>query len=176
MTPPKHLLVAEDDLPLADLLLRSIAPLLHRSAVTHVGDGVEALDYLLARGQFQDREGGDPTLVLLDLSMPRMGGLEALQEIRDNPDLRHLPVVVMTSAASERNLADCCEAGANDFIVKPVDAREFSRAMELTIQFWMNRNEAPFGLVQNSLSTFAGGGHLHYDRNEKTASHPKPRR
>ena len=173
MKPPKHLLVAEDDLSLAELLRRSIAPYLPGSAVTHAVDGVEALDYLFARGQFQGRETGDPTLVLLDLSMPRMGGLETLQEIRSNPDFRHLPVVMMTSAMSERNLADCYEAGASAFIVKPVEAREFRRAMEETIQFWMNRNEAPPGLVQNSSAAFAGGGLPFHDRNEKISSHPK---
>ena len=178
MTPNKHLLMAEDDISIADLLMRSMALYLPLSAVVHVQDGAEALDYLCARGKFQDRDPGDyPAMVLLDLSMPRVSGLEALRQIKENPELRHIPVVIMTSSSNPEDIQACYEEGANAYVVKPVDAREFRKAVEQTILFWMTRNEAPSGHVHNAWAAFAAGGvpererPSRHDRNEKTPSH-----
>jgi CheY-like chemotaxis protein len=117
----------------------------HRLANTIVAlrDGAEALDYLHARGEFAGQTDPLPAVVLLDLKMPKVDGLEVLREIRSTPRLRLLPVVMMTSSREEQDLVKSYELGANAYVVKPVNFQEFVNAVKQIGAFWGVLNELP---------------------------------
>lgn len=106
-------------------------------------DGVEATDYLFRRGMYGNRTGGDPAVVFLDLKMPRMDGEEVLREIRADPALHLLPVVVLTSSREEQDLVSIYNLGANAYVVKPVDFEKFVTAVSKLGFFWAVLNEPP---------------------------------
>src|SRR5690625_5665174 len=92
--------------------------------IVHVEDGVEAMDWLLERGEYAGREGGNPSLVLLDIKMPRMDGLEVLKRMRSTDELSHVPVVILSSSRAARELARSWDLGVNAYVVKPVRSEE----------------------------------------------------
>lgn len=106
-------------------------------------DGVEALDYLHARGAWAGREAGDPAVVLLDLKLPRLDGLEVLEQVKKDPQLRAVPIVMLTSSREERDLVRSYELGVNAFVVKPVDFRAFLQAIQELGMFWAVLNQPP---------------------------------
>ena len=106
-------------------------------------DGIEALDYLLMRGKYANRPEGMPAVLLLDIKMPRMDGLEVLRELRQHPHLRRLPVVVLTSSREESDLARSWDLGVNAYVVKPVDVDQFFAAVKTLGRFWAVINETP---------------------------------
>lgn len=110
-----------------------------------VSDGVEALDYLHRRGRFADVPPGNPAILLLDLKMPKVDGLEVLREIRQTPELRLLPVVMLTSSKEEADIAESYNLGASAYVVKPVDFHDFVDAVKKTGVFWAILNEPPPG-------------------------------
>jgi two-component system response regulator len=109
--------------------------------IVHVEDGVEALDYLFARGAFAERQNGIPAVVLLDIKMPRLDGLEVLREIRSSEKFRHTPVVILSSSREETDLARSWDLGVNAYVVKPVGAHQFFEAVQMLGQFWAVMNE-----------------------------------
>jgi CheY-like chemotaxis protein len=145
MTTLKRVLYAEDNPRDAELTLDALAE--HRLAneVVHVRDGAEALDYLYRRGQFADRGPGQPAVVLLDLKMPKVDGLEVLRTIKADPELRVIPVVVMTSSSEEGDLVCSYKLGVNAYVVKPVKFQEFVEAVRQIGSFWAVMNEPPPG-------------------------------
>jgi CheY-like chemotaxis protein len=106
-------------------------------------DGEAALDYLLRRGAHSGRVGPQPAVILLDLKMPRMDGHEVLKAIRAQPELRHIPVVILTSSREESDLCASYERGANAYVVKPVDFADFTEAINKIGFFWALLNEPP---------------------------------
>src|SRR5947207_1905227 len=106
-------------------------------------DGAEALDYLYKRGAFAGRPDGQPVVVLLDLKMPRVDGLEVLRQMKSDPDLKSVPVVMLTSSREEQDLVRSYELGVNAYVVKPVDFRDFIDAVKLVGGFWAVLNELP---------------------------------
>jgi CheY-like chemotaxis protein len=130
-----------------DLELTLIA--LERSQLANevivVRDGADALDYLHARGSFANREQGNPAVVLLDLKLPKVDGLEVLAEIRGSATLKSIPVVMLTSSREEQDLIRSYELGVNAYVVKPVDFQEFVRAIADLGIFWAVLNEPPPG-------------------------------
>jgi CheY-like chemotaxis protein len=108
-----------------------------------VRDGVEALDFLLRRGAFAQRGDQNPRLVLLDLKLPKVNGLEVLQQIRADPKTRLTPVVVLTSSREERDIIDSYKLGVNSYIVKPVDFEQFSIAIRHVGFYWLLLNQPP---------------------------------
>jgi len=108
-----------------------------------VNDGAEALDYLYRRGKFQNRESGDPCVMLLDLKMPRVDGLEVLRTLKADERLRSLPVVVLTFSRAESDLLQSYRLGVNAFVVKPVDFSKFLECVKQTGAFWALVNEPP---------------------------------
>ncbi len=106
-------------------------------------DGAEALDYLHRRGSFADRAPGNPVVVMLDLKMPKVDGLTVLKEMRSDPKLRFIPVVVMTSSREEQDLVRSYELGSNAYVVKPVDFSGFIEAVKQVGIFWAVINETP---------------------------------
>ena len=138
-----RILIAEDsnnDLELTLAALRS-----HRvvNEVDVVRDGSEALDYLYRRGQFASRPSGPLALVLLDLKMPKVDGLEVLRQIKSDPDLRITPVVMLTSSREEVDLLRSYQLGVNAYVVKPVAFAEFMEAVRQLGAFWAVLNELP---------------------------------
>jgi CheY-like chemotaxis protein len=138
-----RILLAEDndnDLELTLAALRS-----HRVAndVDVVRDGAEALDYLYRRGQFANQPSGPLALVLLDLNMPKVNGLEVLRQIKSDPELRLIPVVMLTSSREEVDLLRSYELGVNAYVVKPVAFGEFMEAVKQLGAFWAVLNERP---------------------------------
>ena len=104
-------------------------------------DGPEALDYLWARGAYSGRNTGQPPkVVLLDLKLPKLSGIEVLRQIRNHPRTRHVPVVVFTSSKEENDLIECYRLGANAYVQKPIDFAEFSAALQQICIFWVIAN------------------------------------
>jgi CheY-like chemotaxis protein len=141
----RPLLLVEDNPKDIELTLAALERCQLANEVIILRDGAEALDYLYTRGEFADREAGDPAVVLLDLKLPKIDGLEVLAQIKADPVRRQVPVVMLTSSREERDLVKSYELGVNAFVVKPVDFTEFFRAIQDLGMFWAILNEPPPG-------------------------------
>ena len=141
----KPILLVEDNPHDLELTLIALEKSQLANEVIVVRDGAEALDYLYARGDYAERQKGNPAVVLLDLKLPKVDGLEVLREIRTAPDLRALPVVMLTSSREEQDLIRSYELNVNAYVVKPVDFKEFVRAISDLGIFWAVLNEPPPG-------------------------------
>jgi CheY-like chemotaxis protein len=141
LTPP--ILLVEDDLNDVELALAAFENLRLESEVIVARDGQEALDYLLREGQFARRRGPCPALVLLDVKLPKLNGLQVLRQLKSAPGLRRIPVVMLTSSREERDLVESYDLGANAYVVKPVGFEEFTRTLRDTCSFWMTVNQRP---------------------------------
>jgi CheY-like chemotaxis protein len=131
----------EDDIVLTQRALKK-ANILNEVVV--VRDGIQALNYLRCEGDYAERkEKGSPVVILLDLSMPRMGGLECLKEIREDSKLKVLPVVVLTSSSEDRDICESYQLGANSYIQKPVDFDQFVQAIQTLGLYWLVLNVGP---------------------------------
>jgi len=139
----RPILLAEDNSLDAELALDALREAHLANPVVHVRDGAEALDWLCCRGAWADRECIDPAVVLLDMKMPRRDGLDVLREIRADPHLRCLPVVILSSSREDSDVARSWDLGVNAYVVKPVDARQFFEAVQLLGHFWAVLNEPP---------------------------------
>ena len=137
------ILLAEDNPNDVELTLQALAEHNLANRVTVAKDGVEALEYLHCQGAHADREPGNPVVVLLDIKMPRKDGLEVLREIRGDPALRRLPVVILTSSGEERDIITSYDLGVNAYVVKPVDFPAFVDAVKEVGVFWALVNEPP---------------------------------
>jgi CheY-like chemotaxis protein len=138
-----HILFVEDDVNDRDLTLAALGEVRLGNRIVWTRDGVEALDYLKCRGSFADRSTGNPVLVLLDLKLPKVDGIEVLRAIRTDPALRLIPVVVQTSSNINTDLKACYELGVNAYVVKPVDFDQFFTAVKQLGLFWLLVNKAP---------------------------------
>jgi len=118
--------------------------------VVALRDGAEALDYLFRRGEFASRNDGEPVVILLDLKMPKVDGLEVLRQIKSDPRLKVIPVVIMTSSREESDLARSYELGANAYVVKPVKFEDFAEAVRHIGAFWALLNDPPPGSMRRS--------------------------
>jgi len=139
----KNILLAEDDPRDVELTLTALQEHNLANRVTTVENGAEALDYLYYRGKFKMRGGGDPILVLLDLKMPKVGGLEVLKTLKADEKLKVIPVVVLSSSRETPDLAECYKFGVNAYVVKPVDFSDFMKAVQQLGIFWAAINEPP---------------------------------
>jgi CheY-like chemotaxis protein len=146
VSPPQHLpeiLLAEDNPNDVELTLEALAKHNLANHVTVARDGVDAMAYLRREGAFAARNGGDPAVLLLDIKMPRMDGIEVLRAIRADPALRRLPVVILTSSREEQDILASYDLGVNAYVVKPVDFESFMAAVESLGVFWALINESP---------------------------------
>ncbi|SDY77698.1 two-component system, unclassified family, response regulator [Lysobacter sp. yr284] len=141
MTELRTILLAEDSPFDAEMAIDALRDANLLNPVVHVNDGVEALDYLLRRGAFAGRTDGDPSVVLLDIKMPRVDGLEVLAEMRKDEKLRMLPVVILSSSREEADLVRSWDLGVNAYVVKPVDVDQFFDAVRTLGRFWAVLNE-----------------------------------
>jgi CheY-like chemotaxis protein len=145
-----RILLVEDDPQDVELTLTALQEYNLVNDVFVARDGQEALDYLYCRGQFSGRDGSRPAVMLLDLKLPKINGLEVLQQVRSDPQLRVLPVVVLTSSHEERDLVRSYELGVNAYVVKPVDFHAFVNAVKELGVFWAVINEPPPGSMKKS--------------------------
>ena len=141
----KPILLVEDNPHDLELTLIALERSQLANEVVIVRDGADALDYLHGRGSYATREQGNPAVVLLDLKLPKVDGLEVLADIRANPHLKSIPVVMLTSSKEEQDLIRSYELGVNAYVVKPVDFTEFVRAIADLGIFWAVLNEPPPG-------------------------------
>ena len=139
----RPILLAEDNPNDVELTLAALHEVNLANEIVVVGDGAEALDWLHRRGKFAGRATPTPALVILDLKMPRVDGLEALRQIRADAALRTLPVVILTSSREESDLHQSYALGANAFVVKPVDFDQFISSIGELGVFWALVNEPP---------------------------------
>jgi CheY-like chemotaxis protein len=139
----KTILLADDNPNDVELTLAALADqnLANRVVVFH--DGVEVMEYLLCKGKYKNRAKGNPAVILLDIKMPRMDGKEVLHAIRNDPALKMIPVVMLTSSREEPDLQHCYGEGANAYVVKPVDFKQFMDAISHLGIFWALINELP---------------------------------
>ena len=143
MSNQKWILVAEDNEHDADLTVRALIINQSPDNILIAHDGAEALDCLYRRNGFHGRELGPPAVLLLDLKMPKVDGLEVLRQIKADARLRTIPVVVFTSSREESDLTRSYDLGANAYVVKPVDYQKFVAAVKEVRKFWMVLNELP---------------------------------
>ncbi|MCS4235705.1 response regulator [Stenotrophomonas rhizophila] len=143
MTALRTILLAEDSPADAEMAVDALKEARLANPIVHVEDGVETMDYLLRRGAYANREEGLPAVLLLDIKMPRMDGLEVLREIRNTEELKRLPVVILSSSREESDLARSWDMGVNAYVVKPVDVDQFFGAVQTLGKFWAVINQAP---------------------------------
>jgi CheY-like chemotaxis protein len=141
----KRILLAEDNANDVELTMTALRDNHVVNEVTVVRDGAEALDYLFKRNAYAHRTGGNPAVLLLDLKMPKVDGIEVLRQVKGDPQLRTIPVVVLTSSREEQDLVRTYDLGVNAYVVKPVDFLEFVDAVKLLGGFWAVVNEPPPG-------------------------------
>ena len=142
-----RILLVEDDPKDVELTMTALEEYNLSNEVVVVTDGEEALDYLYCRGKFQRRSGDNPAVLLLDLKLPKVDGLEVLQKVKSDEKLQMIPVVVLTSSREERDMVASYKLGVNAYVVKPVDFHEFVNAIKELGVFWAIINEPPPGSV-----------------------------
>lgn len=139
----KRILLAEDDLQDVELTLAAFKEINLANRIDVVNDGEQALDYLFRRAKYKSRNDVNPSVVLLDLKMPKIDGLEVLKQIKESNQLCKIPVVVLTSSKIESDLISSYNLGANAFIIKPVKFEHFMLAIKEIGSFWAILNETP---------------------------------
>jgi len=139
----RPILLVEDNPRDLELTLAALAKCQLANDIVIARDGAEALDFLYARGEHAERTPGDPAVVLLDLKLPKVDGLEVLETVKKDATRRQIPVVMLTSSREERDLVKSYELGVNAFVVKPVDFNAFFEAIQDLGMFWAILNEPP---------------------------------
>ncbi len=137
----RTILLVEDSDADAEMTIDALRQAKLANPIVHVEDGVEALDYLFGRGEYANQANGVPAVVLLDIKMPRLDGIEVLREIRNSEKHKHVPVVILSSSREETDLARSWDLGVNAYVVKPVNASQFFDAVQTLGQFWAVMNE-----------------------------------
>lgn len=140
---PRGILLVDDSPRDTEMTLDALQQYNLANEVTTLCDGAEALDYMFRRGPFAARGATDPAVILLDLKMPKVDGLEVLRQLKADPRLRVVPIVIMTSSREDQDLKKCYELGVNAYVVKPVSFHEFIEAVRTLGAFWLVLNEAP---------------------------------
>jgi len=143
-----RILLVEDNSNDVELALTALAEHNIANEVVVTRDGSEALDYLYRRGEFANRKNGQPAVILLDLKMPKVDGLEVLRTVKSDPELQRIPVVMLTSSREETDLVKSYQLGANAYVVKPVDFPQFVAAVKELGAFWALLNEPPPGSLR----------------------------
>jgi CheY-like chemotaxis protein len=143
-----RILMVEDDPKDVELTLTALGDYNLANEVIVTRDGEQALDYLYYRGDYKTRASGNPAVMLLDLKLPKVDGLEVLKQIKSDGELRMIPVVVLTSSKEEKDMVASYKLGVNAYVVKPVDFHEFVNAIKELGVFWAVINEPPPGSVR----------------------------
>jgi len=150
MPPLTRILLAEDSDHDVELTLAALEEYNLANEVVVVNDGSEALDYLYQRGKYADHHNGLPVVVILDLKMPKVDGLEVLRQMKADSNLKQVPVVMLTSSREEQDLVRSYQMGVNAYVVKPVDFQKFVNSIKQVGFFWAIINEPPPPTVKRS--------------------------
>jgi CheY-like chemotaxis protein len=145
-----RILLVEDDPKDVELTLTALEEYNLANEVVIARDGEEALDYLYCRGSFSTRSSDKPAVLLLDLKLPKVDGLEVLQQIKSDENFKMIPVVVLTSSREEKDMVSSYKLGVNAYVVKPVDFHEFVNAIKELGIFWAVINEPPPGSIKKN--------------------------
>jgi two-component system response regulator len=137
------ILLVEDSDADAEMTLRALRKGSLVNKLVRVRDGVEALEFVFREGSFLQRSGGQPKLILLDLKMPRLGGIDALRRLKSDPRTKVIPVVMLTSSAEERDIVESYHLGVNSYLVKPVNFATFTDVIAQTGLYWAVMNRLP---------------------------------
>lgn len=140
---PVNILIADDDYDDRQLAKKALMQTLNVGNITFVEDGEELMDYLKGQGKYKDDHVFCPDLILMDLNMPRKTGEEAMREIREDPTLRHIPIVVLTTSKEEDDVYKSYEVGGNSFITKPVTFESLLSTMRILGKYWFEIVELP---------------------------------
>lgn len=143
----KKILIVDDSPQDVELTIATLAESNLANEVVVAEDGEEALDYLHKRGKFANGN-GLPAVILLDIKMPKMNGIEVLKHIRSDPNLKLIPVIMVTSSREERDMVESYNLGANSYVVKPVDIAQFRNSIKVLGQYWAVINQQPPGPKQ----------------------------
>lgn len=139
-----EIILVEDNLSDADLITRALAKSNVANKILHLKDGQEALDYLFSEGKWKGIKTSNLTkLILLDLKMPKISGLEVLRKIKSNEETKKIPVVVLTSSKEDPDIQECYKLGVNSYVVKPLGFDEFSKTVSQLGLYWMLLNQHP---------------------------------
>jgi CheY-like chemotaxis protein len=139
----KRILLVEDNVNDIEMTLAALEENHLANEVIVVRDGEEALDYIYRRGSYKLRAEGNPAVVLLDLKLPKVDGLEVLKKLKSDPEFKALPVVMLTSSREERDLVKSYSLGVNAYVIKPMDFHEFVNALKELGLFWAVINQPP---------------------------------
>ncbi len=143
-TEPVDILLVEDQPHDAELALRALKKLNLDERVSLVRDGAGALDFIFGRGNHANRDLDDaPRLILLDLKLPKMSGIDVLRALKSDENPRHIPIIVLTSSGEACDVDACYNLGANSYVVKPVDFAQFTETVQQIGTYWLNTNEPP---------------------------------
>jgi len=143
----KRILIVDDSSKDVELTIAALAEKNLANEVIVAEDGIEALDYLFKRGKFVDDK-SFPTVILLDIKMPRMDGIEVLRYIRQNPKFKLIPIIMVTSSGEEKDLIESYKLGANSYVVKPIDVAQFIDSIKVLGQYWAVINQPAPTIVQ----------------------------
>ena len=146
----KRILLAEDDLKDVELTVNALNEHNLANDILIARDGAEALDYLYRRGVFAQEPEGNPIVILLDLKMPKMDGIQVLRQIKSDENLQTIPVVILTSSRESHDLQTCYQLGVNAYVVKPVKFADFVEAVKEIGVFWALINEPPPNSIRKS--------------------------
>lgn len=139
----KRILLVEDDPKDVELTINALSEYCVANEIAIARDGEEALDFLYRRGTFASRLEGNPVVILLDLKMPKLDGIQVLRHLKTDEQMRCIPIVVLTSSREDRDLVECYKLGVNAYVVKPIRFTEFVEAVRQLGIFWALINEAP---------------------------------
>jgi CheY-like chemotaxis protein len=141
---PITILLVEDDLAHAEIIRRNLRDFRVANRITHIKDGQAALDYLFRKGDYAEPKASPrPQLILLDLRLPKVDGLEVLQRIKEDPDLKAIPTVVLTTSSAESDMVNAYANGAGSYLVKPVDFAKFTKLLDSFGFYWLAWNKYP---------------------------------
>lgn len=138
-----EILLVEDNPYEAELAIRGLKKHNFANNLHHIDDGADALDFIFGRGKYANSQADTPKLILLDIKLPRVDGIEILRQIKSNEKTKSIPVVVLTSSKENQDVKACYELGVNSYIVKPVDFDSFAKAVAELGMYWMLLNTAP---------------------------------
>jgi CheY-like chemotaxis protein len=145
-----YILLADDSENDVELALRALSGYKLANEIVILRDGAEVLDHLFRRGAYSQRDEVDPVLILLDINMPKVNGVEVLAKVKADPRLSFVPVVMLTSSRHGLDVDECYRLGANAYVVKPVDFEQFADAVKTIGRFWAVLNELPHGTSSKS--------------------------
>ena len=142
---PLTILLVEDNLDHAELIQRSFADQKIPNKIHHVTDGEAALNYLFRRGEYADPATSPrPRMILLDVRLPKIPGLEVLKELKESKELQRIPVVVLTTSEGEKDFSKACEYHANSYLVKHLDYDKFTKILDSVSDYWLDYNRPPW--------------------------------